>query len=35
LENAPWHDLATRYDKTATIHLAGLHIAATFIWTRR
>lgn len=26
-----WRGLATRYDKTATIHLAGLHIAAIFI----
>jgi len=23
--------LATRYDKTATIHLTGLHLAAIFI----
>lgn len=27
--------LATRYDKTATIHLAGLHLAAVFIWSTR
>ncbi|MFE5624613.1 IS5 family transposase [Streptomyces virginiae] len=27
--------LATRYDKTATIYLAGLHIAAIFIWSAR
>ncbi|MBJ6630374.1 transposase [Streptomyces sp. I5] len=27
--------LATRYDKTATIHLAGLHLVATFIWSAR
>ncbi|MFF1510798.1 IS5 family transposase [Streptomyces sp. NPDC058326] len=27
--------LATRYDKTATICLAGLHIAAIFIWSAR
>lgn len=26
-----WRGLATRYDKTATIYLAGLHIAALFI----
>ncbi|MFH8624157.1 IS5 family transposase [Streptomyces vietnamensis] len=30
-----WRDLATRYDKTATIYLAGLHIAAIFIWSAR
>ncbi|WTC77561.1 IS5 family transposase [Streptomyces sp. NBC_01637] len=30
-----WRGLATRYDKTATIHLAGLHIAAIFIWSER
>ncbi|SFY48361.1 hypothetical protein STEPF1_01585 [Streptomyces sp. F-1] len=26
-----WRGLATRYDKTATIYLAGLHIAAILI----
>ncbi|MEU3906505.1 hypothetical protein AB0F20_22190 [Streptomyces goshikiensis] len=26
-----WRGLATRYDKTATIHLAGLHLAAISI----
>lgn len=30
-----WLGLATRYDKTATIDLAGLHIAAIFIWSAR
>ncbi|MFI6423153.1 hypothetical protein ACIBG6_37945 [Streptomyces sp. NPDC050842] len=30
-----WRGLATRYDKTATIYLAGLHIAALFIWSAR
>ena len=30
-----WRGLATRYDKTATIYLAGLHIAAIFIWSAR
>ncbi|MGW0777697.1 hypothetical protein ACWD01_29530 [Streptomyces sp. NPDC002835] len=30
-----WRGLATRYDKTATIHLAGLHLAAIFIWSAR
>ncbi|MFF5552994.1 IS5 family transposase [Streptomyces olivaceoviridis] len=28
-----WRGLATRYDKTATIYLAGLHLAAVFIWS--
>lgn len=30
-----WRGLATRYDKTATSYLAGLHIAAIFIWSAR
>lgn len=30
-----WRGLATRYDKTATIYLAGLHLAAIFIWSVR
>ncbi|MEU0630266.1 hypothetical protein [Streptomyces sp. NPDC005989] len=30
-----WRGLATRYDKTATIHLAGLHLSAIFIWSAR
>ncbi|MFK4070558.1 IS5 family transposase [Streptomyces sp. NPDC029674] len=30
-----WRGLATRYDKTATVYLAGLHIAAIFIWSAR
>ncbi|MET8897397.1 transposase [Streptomyces albogriseolus] len=30
-----WRGLATRYDKTATMYLTGLHIAATFIWSAR
>ena len=30
-----WRGLATRYDKTAAIYLAGLHIAAIFIWSVR
>ena len=30
-----WRGLATRYDKTATTYLAGLHIAAIFIWSAR
>ncbi|MFD7915173.1 IS5 family transposase [Streptomyces sp. NPDC059752] len=28
-----WRGLATRYDKTATIYLAGLHVAAILIWS--
>lgn len=28
-----WRGLATRYDKTAAIYLAGLHVAAIFIWS--
>ncbi|MBO8191773.1 transposase [Streptomyces oryzae] len=28
-----WRGPATRYDKTATAHLAGLHIAAIFTWS--
>jgi transposase len=28
-----WRGLATRYDKTATVYLAGLHLAAIFIWS--
>ncbi|WP_443053280.1 IS5 family transposase [Streptomyces sp. NBC_00273] len=30
-----WGGLATRCDKTATIYLAGLHLAAVFIWSAR
>ncbi|MFF2654936.1 IS5 family transposase, partial [Streptomyces sp. NPDC058045] len=30
-----WRGLATRYDKTATIYLARLHIAAIFLWSAR
>jgi transposase len=30
-----WRGLATRYDKTATIYLAGLHLAAILIWSAR
>ncbi|MFI6886719.1 IS5 family transposase [Streptosporangium canum] len=30
-----WRGLATHYDKTATIYLAGLHLAAIFIWSAR
>ncbi|MFC8290596.1 IS5 family transposase [Streptomyces sp. NPDC057242] len=30
-----WRGLATRYNKTATIYLAALHIAGIFIWSTR
>lgn len=30
-----WRGLATRYEKTAVIFQAGLHIAAIFIWSAR
>ncbi|MEV8129393.1 transposase [Streptomyces sp. NPDC085944] len=30
-----WRGLATRYDKNSTIYLAGLHVAAIFIWSAR
>ncbi|MGW7789331.1 transposase [Streptomyces sp. SID7810] len=30
-----WRGLATRYDKAATVHLAGLHLAAVFIGSAR
>ncbi|MGW0670661.1 IS5 family transposase [Streptomyces sp. NPDC002746] len=30
-----WRGLATRYEKTATIFQAGLHIAGIFIWSAR
>ncbi|WP_420918715.1 IS5 family transposase [Streptomyces coelicoflavus] len=30
-----WRALATRYDKTATVYLAGLHVASIFIWSAR
>ncbi|MFD4862756.1 IS5 family transposase [Streptomyces atratus] len=30
-----WRGLATRYEKTATVFRAGLHIAGIFIWSAR
>ncbi|GAA0612449.1 hypothetical protein GCM10010394_47840 [Streptomyces crystallinus] len=27
-----WRGIATRYEKTATIYLAGLYIAGIFLW---
>ncbi|AEY85644.1 putative transposase [Streptomyces hygroscopicus subsp. jinggangensis 5008] len=28
-----WRGLSTRHDKTVTTYLAGLHLAAVFIWS--
>ncbi|WP_419248241.1 IS5 family transposase [Streptomyces virginiae] len=30
-----WRGIATRYEKTATIYRAGLHVAGIFIWSAR
>ncbi|WP_234422032.1 IS5 family transposase [Streptomyces sp. CB00316] len=30
-----WRGIATRYEKTATIYLAGLHAAGIFLWATR
>lgn len=30
-----WRGLATRYEKTATIYLAGLYVAGIFLWSAR
>lgn len=30
-----WRGIATRYDRTAAIYLAGLHPAGSFIWSAR
>lgn len=30
-----WRGIATRYEKTATIFLAGLHTAGIFLWSAR
>ncbi|MFE2186969.1 hypothetical protein [Streptomyces sp. NPDC059455] len=30
-----WRGIATRYEKTVTIYLAGLHIAGIFLWSAR
>lgn len=30
-----WRVIATRYEKTATIYLAGLHVAGNFLWSAR
>jgi hypothetical protein len=31
----PWGGIATRCEKTATIYLAGLHVAGIFLWSVR
>lgn len=28
-----WRGIATRYEKTATIYLAGLHVVGIFLWS--
>ncbi|GAX59060.1 transposase [Streptomyces olivochromogenes] len=30
-----WRGIATRYEKTAMIYLAGLHLAGIFLWSTR
>ncbi|MFK0024701.1 transposase [Streptomyces sp. NPDC090798] len=30
-----WRGIATRYEKTATVYLAGLHLAGIFLWSAR
>ncbi|MFF3128054.1 IS5 family transposase [Streptomyces sp. NPDC057908] len=30
-----WRGIATRYEKTAAIYLAGLHVASIFLWSAR
>lgn len=30
-----WRGIATRYDKTAAVHLAGLHGASVCLWSAR
>ncbi len=30
-----WCGIATRYEKTATIYLAGLHLTGIFLWSAR
>ncbi|KPI08247.1 hypothetical protein OK006_5633 [Actinobacteria bacterium OK006] len=30
-----WRGIATRYEKTETIYLAGLHVAGIFLWPAR
>jgi transposase len=30
-----WRGIATHYEKTATVYLAGLHLAGIFLWSAR
>ncbi|GGO99111.1 hypothetical protein GCM10012280_64830 [Wenjunlia tyrosinilytica] len=30
-----WRGIATRYEKAATVYLAGLHLAGIFLWSAR
>ncbi|RNG34808.1 hypothetical protein EEJ42_04650 [Streptomyces botrytidirepellens] len=30
-----WRGIATRYEETAIIYLAGLHVAGIFLWSAR
>jgi transposase len=30
-----WRGIATRYEKSETIYLAGLHVAGIFLWPAR
>ncbi|CAL9496727.1 hypothetical protein SUDANB106_03376 [Streptomyces sp. enrichment culture] len=30
-----WRGTATRYEKTAIVYLAGLHVAGVFLWSAR
>lgn len=30
-----WRGIAIRYEKTATVYLAGLHVAGIFLWSAR
>ncbi|CAM5572280.1 Transposase OS=Streptomyces griseomycini OX=66895 GN=FHS37_003419 PE=4 SV=1 [Streptomyces griseomycini] len=30
-----WRGIATRYEKTAAVYLAGLHVAGVFLWSVR
>jgi transposase len=30
-----WRGIATCYEETATIYLAGLHVAGIFLWPAR
>jgi len=30
-----WRGIATRYDKSATVYIAALHVAGILIWSDR